>query len=95
LSGLRLDDTLRPDSQQVARILGHLLRSFYADGLAERIPEVIENAVIRLTVREARQTGVALATTYGETLSPLKSDIRIAQAACVSRAMTPSLPHRP
>ena len=76
LSGLRLDDTLRPNPRQAARIVGHLLRSFYADELADRIPEAIEDAVSRLTAREGRQTSVAVAAAYAETLSPPSSDIR-------------------
>jgi hypothetical protein len=81
LSGLRLDDALRPKPQQAARIVGHILRSFYADGLADQIPEAIEDAVSRLTAREVRQTGVAAAAAYAETPAPPSSDIRNAGAA--------------
>jgi hypothetical protein len=84
LNGLRLDDTLRPDSQQAARILGHLLRSFYAEGLADRVPERIENALIRLTARDARQTAAAGATTRAETPYSPTSAIRDAGAAATA-----------
>ena len=53
LSGLRLEDTLRPDAHDAARVVAHLLRSIYAHVLTDRAPEAIESAVGRLAARHA------------------------------------------
>ncbi|MET0427486.1 MAG: hypothetical protein ABW026_03225 [Microvirga sp.] len=57
LSGLRLEDTLRPGSKETVRVVGHLLRSLYAGAFSERPPEAIESAVVRLEALDHRRTG--------------------------------------